>query len=157
MLTSCPVGFNYFIDKCVWITPSLPVASTYGEAVASCQTAGRQILNVNSIFLYEGIRTYLQNTNATANLWIGPVAGELLFTLVHTLYSGNVLVQYCTTNWWLLSGRFSTSIFCSKTLPGHHLNGFLNLFAFVKIFNFKVLKFTKPFLPVHIGPGRVFR
>ena len=78
---TCPNGFTNFIDKCVWIPPSLPAASTYGEAVASCQTAGRQILTVSSLYMYEGIRTYLQNMAPTINLWIGPAAGQLLYLL----------------------------------------------------------------------------
>ena len=73
---SCPNGFTNFIDKCVWIPSSLPTVSTYGGAVATCQAAGRQVLTVSSLYLLEGIRTYLKKSAATADLWIGSVAGQ---------------------------------------------------------------------------------
>ena len=74
----CPDNFTNFIDKCVLIPTALPNASTYGEAVASCLAAGRQILNVSSLVLAEGIRSYLQNSGASVNLWIRQISGIIV-------------------------------------------------------------------------------
>jgi hypothetical protein len=77
---TCPDGFINFIDKCVWIPTSLPPVVTYSEAVTSCRAAGRQILNVTSLAMFEGIRGYLRNISANASLWVGlaPGIGDIL-------------------------------------------------------------------------------
>jgi hypothetical protein len=73
---NCPAGFSRFIDTCVKINSNLPANTTYASAVASCLASGQQILNVDSLYLNEAIRSYLVDTKANTNLWIGPVPGK---------------------------------------------------------------------------------
>jgi hypothetical protein len=72
---SCPDNFTNFIDKCISIPANLPAPVTYSVAAAACTSLGQQMLTVGSLYLQEGIRSYLNNTNATSSLWIGRVAG----------------------------------------------------------------------------------
>jgi len=74
---NCPAGFTSFIDTCVKIPSTLPSKSSYAAAVSSCLAAGQQILSVGSLPMNEGIRSYLNNITANANMWIGQVAGQL--------------------------------------------------------------------------------
>jgi hypothetical protein len=79
---NCPAGFSRFIDTCVKINSNLPANTTYASAVASCLASGQQILNVDSHYLNEAVRSYLVDTKANTNLWIGPVPGTRIIIFI---------------------------------------------------------------------------
>jgi hypothetical protein len=73
---TCPTGYSLFIDTCVNISGSLPAATSYAGAMASCLASGQQILTTDTnLYLKEVIRSYLNNIGAAQSIWIGPLAG----------------------------------------------------------------------------------